>query len=136
MPNMRRNANRPDRLCSDRGDTPNPATNDREAAFRIGSAPTSTDSPPERAAPPGPSDDSYPRVWTVEAVRNLGLVTTVDTASSILGISRTNAYALAKGGEFPVRLVRVGRRYLVPTTALIDLLAGDQSHDRSTDAHA
>jgi hypothetical protein len=30
-------------------------------------------------------------------------------AASILGASRTKAYALAKSGEFPVRLVRVGR---------------------------
>jgi excisionase family DNA binding protein len=66
------------------------------------------------------------RVWTAEAVRGLGLTTTVETASSILGISRTTAYALAKRGKFPVRLVRVGRRYLVPTAALLGLLVGEQ----------
>jgi excisionase family DNA binding protein len=69
-------------------------------------------------------------VWTVEAVRGLGLTTTVETASSILGISRTTAYALAKHGKFPVRLVRIGRRYLVPTAALLDLLVGEQPHDQ------
>jgi excisionase family DNA binding protein len=52
----------------------------------------------------------------------LALTTTVDTAASILGISRTKAYALAKAGDFPIRLVRVGRRYLVPVPALFDLL--------------
>jgi excisionase family DNA binding protein len=66
------------------------------------------------------------RTWTVESVRNLGLTTTVDTAASILGISRTKAYALAKGGNFPIRLVRVGRRYLVPIPPLLDLLTGDK----------
>jgi excisionase family DNA binding protein len=64
--------------------------------------------------------------WTVEAVYRLGLTTTVDTAASILGISRTKAYALAKSGEFPVHLVRVGRRYLVPIPALLELLGGRQ----------
>src|SRR5262249_25402966 len=60
--------------------------------------------------------------WTVESVRSLGLTTTGDNAASILGISRTKAYALAKQGEFPVKLVRAGRRYLVPVPALLLLL--------------
>jgi excisionase family DNA binding protein len=49
----------------------------------------------------------------------------IETAASILGIGRTLAYQLAKQGEFPCRILRVGRRYLVPTAALIDLLTGD-----------
>src|SRR5262245_33299586 len=69
---------------------------------------------------PGPT--TVATVWTIDAVRNLGLTTTVDTAASILGISRTKAYQLAKSGQFPVHLVRVGRRYLVPIPALLDLL--------------
>jgi hypothetical protein len=48
----------------------------------------------------------------------------VNTAASILGVSRTKAYVLAKDSDFPVKLVRVGRRYLVPIPALLDLLAG------------
>ena len=56
----------------------------------------------------------------------LGLTTTVDTAASILGISRTKAYALAKDGDFPVKLVRIGRRYLVPIPALLELLTGER----------
>jgi excisionase family DNA binding protein len=65
--------------------------------------------------------------WTIESVRSLGLTTTVDTAASILGISRTKAYALAKTGDFPTRLVRVGRRYLVPIPALLDLLTAEKA---------
>jgi excisionase family DNA binding protein len=65
--------------------------------------------------------------WTIESVRCLGLTTTVDTAASILGISRTKAYALAKHGEFPIKLVRVGRRYLVPIPPLLELLTGERS---------
>jgi hypothetical protein len=74
------------------------------------------------------SDQSKPdrraHAWTVESVRGLGLTTTVDVAASILGISRTKAYALAKQDEFPIKLVRAGRRYLVPIPALLDLLSG------------
>jgi hypothetical protein len=60
--------------------------------------------------------------WTPEAVRQLGLTTDIATAGAILGIGRTKAYELAKNGDFPVALVRVGRRYLVPTGALLTLL--------------
>ena len=60
--------------------------------------------------------------WTVEAIRSLGATTDVETAGSILSIGRTKAYALAKAGQFPVRVVRVGRRYVVPVPAILQLL--------------
>jgi hypothetical protein len=60
--------------------------------------------------------------WTAEAVRALGLTTDIETAGAILGIGRSKAYALAKAGEFPVRVIRVGHGYIVPTAALLDLL--------------
>ncbi|MGW5010509.1 helix-turn-helix domain-containing protein [Micromonospora chalcea] len=56
-------------------------------------------------------------------MRELGLTTDVETAAAILGIGRTKAYALARTGEFPVRLLRVGRRYVVPVQAILNLLA-------------
>jgi hypothetical protein len=62
------------------------------------------------------------RVWTPEAVRDLGMTTDVETAASILGIGRTKAYELAKADEFPVPLIRVGRRYVVPVPAILRLL--------------
>jgi hypothetical protein len=65
-------------------------------------------------------------VWTAEAVLGLGLTTDIETAASILGISRTKAYALASSGEFPVRLIRAGRRYLVPVPVLLGLLGIDK----------
>jgi hypothetical protein len=68
--------------------------------------------------------DRQAHIWTIESVRGLGLTTTVGIAASILGISRTKAYALAKQDEFPIKLVRAGRRYLVPIPALLDLLGG------------
>jgi hypothetical protein len=62
------------------------------------------------------------RAWTVQAVKALGVTTDVETAGAILGVGRTKAYELAKSGEFPVKIIRVGRRYLVPTPALLQLL--------------
>ena len=62
-------------------------------------------------------------------MRDLGLTTTVDTAASILGISRTKAYALAKHGESPIKFVRIGRRYLVAIPALLNLLTGGPSSE-------
>jgi hypothetical protein len=63
------------------------------------------------------------KAWTPETVRQLGLTTDVATAGAILGIGRTKAYELAKTGQFPVAILRVGRRHLVPTSAPLTLLS-------------
>ncbi|MFF5296704.1 hypothetical protein [Paractinoplanes globisporus] len=60
--------------------------------------------------------------WTAEAVRQLGLTTDIETAGAILGIGRSKAYALAKSGKFPVRVIRVGHSYIVPIPAILELL--------------
>ena len=65
-----------------------------------------------------PSEQS----WTPEAVRRLGMTTDMETAASILGIGRTLAFELAKKNEFPVRLLRFGRRVLVPVGDLLTYL--------------
>ncbi|HEY3006608.1 MAG TPA: helix-turn-helix domain-containing protein [Micromonosporaceae bacterium] len=62
------------------------------------------------------------KIWTIESVRTLGTTTDVETAAAILGIGRTKAYELAKAGEFPVKIIRVGRRYIVPIPALLTAL--------------
>jgi hypothetical protein len=67
-----------------------------------------------------------PGAWTPEAVRRLGLTTDVETAGSILGIGRTKAYEMAKTGNFPVPLLRAGRRYLVPVHALLRVLGATE----------
>ncbi|MEV0897918.1 helix-turn-helix domain-containing protein [Actinoplanes sp. NPDC049802] len=64
----------------------------------------------------------------MEAVRDLGLTTDIETAASILGIGRSKAYMLAKEGDFPVRIIRVGRSYLVPVPAILELLGVPVSH--------
>jgi hypothetical protein len=62
------------------------------------------------------------KVWTAAAIRDLGARTDVQTAGAILGIGRSKAYALARTDGFPVRLIRVGRRYVVPVSGILDLL--------------
>jgi len=66
------------------------------------------------------------RVWTEQAVRALGMTTDVETAGEVLGIGRSKAYALAKAGEFPVKMVRIGRRYLVSVPALLRFVGVDE----------
>ena len=65
------------------------------------------------------------RVWTVKAVRQLGMTTDVETAAAIIGIGRTLAYDLVRTDEFPVRLIRLGRRVVVPVSDLLKLLGAD-----------
>lgn len=48
----------------------------------------------------------------------------VATAGRLLGISRSYAFELAKRGEFPCRLLKVGTRWRVPRSALLELLEG------------
>jgi excisionase family DNA binding protein len=49
------------------------------------------------------------------------LTFTVDEAAALLGLSRNLAYAAVASGEIPS--VKIGRRILVPRTALERLLA-------------
>ncbi len=53
---------------------------------------------------------------------DLPAVIDVVTAGRILGIGRTKAYRLAKEGDFPCRVLRIGRSYLVPTYEVWALL--------------
>jgi hypothetical protein len=62
------------------------------------------------------------RIWTPGEVYALGVRTDLETAGSVLGVGRTVAHELARRGEFPVRVLRLGRRYVVPTADLIEVL--------------
>ena len=62
------------------------------------------------------------RVWTEEGIRALGASTDLVTAAEILGIGRTTAHTLVRAGEFPVPVIRVGRRYRVPVAPILRLL--------------
>jgi hypothetical protein len=67
------------------------------------------------------------RTWTEGMVRSLGMTTDIETAGEILGIGRTKAYALAKAGLFPAKVIRVGRVYKVSVPALLGLLGVDEA---------
>lgn len=58
------------------------------------------------------------------------------TAARILGIGRTKAYELARRGEFPCVVIRVGDLYRVSTPDLLRLLGTttDQVHAPPTAA--
>ncbi|MFI7225103.1 helix-turn-helix transcriptional regulator [Nonomuraea angiospora] len=43
-------------------------------------------------------------------------------AGRLLGMGRTKAYRLAKAGDFPCRVLRIGGRYAVPVRGLRALL--------------
>lgn len=62
------------------------------------------------------------RAWTADEVRALGMTTSLETAAEVIGIGRTLAYELIKKQTFPVRLLRLGRRVVVPVTDLLRYL--------------
>ncbi|HEX5496889.1 MAG TPA: hypothetical protein VFX70_20195 [Mycobacteriales bacterium] len=62
------------------------------------------------------------RVWSVAEVRALGVRTDLVTAGQVLGIGRTVAHQLARRGDFPVPVLRVGHKYVVPVAPLLELL--------------
>ncbi|MGH3647569.1 MAG: helix-turn-helix domain-containing protein [Micromonosporaceae bacterium] len=59
---------------------------------------------------------------TIADLDTLPIVVDLPTAAVILGIGRIKAYQLAQSGEFPCRVLRLGRSYRVPVPALLDLL--------------
>jgi hypothetical protein len=59
---------------------------------------------------------------SVADVQQLPAVVDVVTAGRALGLGRTKAYQLARTGEFPCRVIRSGKTYLVPTADLLALL--------------
>ncbi len=71
-------------------------------------------------------------------MRALGVQTDIATAGSIFGLSRTQAYVAATNGVLPVPVIKVGRRYLVPTAPILRLLGldpDDRAVDRRSGAH-
>jgi hypothetical protein len=63
------------------------------------------------------------RVWTPAEVVALGVRTDVPTAGEILaGLCRDEAYRSVKRGDFPVPVLKVGRRLVVPVAPILELL--------------
>jgi hypothetical protein len=59
---------------------------------------------------------------TREELMALPAVIDVVTAGRVFGFGRTKSYELARRGEFPCRVIRAGRSFLVPTAELHRLL--------------
>lgn len=66
---------------------------------------------------------------SLDAIRNGPPMIDLPTAVKPLNISRSYGYELAKRGEFPCRVVKVGRRYRVPRTALLALLEDESARE-------
>jgi excisionase family DNA binding protein len=56
-----------------------------------------------------------------EAIRG---TLTVPEAAELLGVHKLTAYDAIRRGDFPVPVIKVGRRYVVPVAALDRLLSG------------
>lgn len=71
--------------------------------------------------------------WTPEAVRALGVRTTVPVAGEIVaGLCKDESYRLAARGDFPVPVIKVGRRLVVPVQPILDLLGLDADRPDET----
>jgi hypothetical protein len=75
-------------------------------------------------------------LWTEDRIRGLGTLTDLPTAASIFGLSRTLAYELARTSQFPVPVIRAGKRYRVPVAPILAALhlASPPTPNATTDA--
>jgi hypothetical protein len=61
--------------------------------------------------------------WTPEAIRALGVRTTVPIAGEIImGWHRDTSYAAVKRDDFPVPVIKRGREMVVPVAAILEVL--------------
>lgn len=72
------------------------------------------------------------RGMTREELLNLPVAVDLDTANRALTIGRSTGYQLAKRGEYPVKVLRLGNAYRVVTAELHRLLGvGEEAVDES-----
>jgi hypothetical protein len=69
------------------------------------------------------TDAPIQRVWTAAEVIALGVRTDVPTAGAILaGLCKDEAYRSVKRGDFPVPVLKIGHRLVVPVAPILELL--------------
>ncbi|OKJ19176.1 hypothetical protein AMK21_18885 [Streptomyces sp. CB00316] len=59
---------------------------------------------------------------TREELLSLPVAVDLDTGNRALGLGRSKGYELAKRGEYPCKVLRLGKAYRVVTADLLDLL--------------
>jgi hypothetical protein len=64
---------------------------------------------------------------TVAEMRALPAAIDIETAGRAFGLGRTKSHELARAGEFPVPVLRLGRSYRVPTAKVLELLGIEQA---------
>jgi hypothetical protein len=67
------------------------------------------------------------RPMTPTELRDLPVSVDLVTAARAFGLGRTKAHELARSGQFPCRVLRVGERYRVPRSELLRALGFDPS---------
>src|SRR5690242_19877499 len=62
---------------------------------------------------------------SMEELLSLPVSNDLVTAGRAFGLGRTKAFELAKAGKFPCRVLRVGKKYRVPRSAIFEALGID-----------
>ncbi|UQA91538.1 hypothetical protein [Streptomyces halobius] len=65
---------------------------------------------------------SPPKGMTREELLALPAAVDLDTGNRALGLGRSKGYALAKRGQYPCKVLRLGKAYRVVTADLLELL--------------
>jgi hypothetical protein len=76
----------------------------------------------EGARPAGEGRGMSAKTWTADDVRALGARTDFTTACNVVGISRWTGATMRDAGKLPFPVLRLGRKQIVPVSALLKLL--------------
>lgn len=69
-------------------------------------------------------------IVSLAEIRGWPPVVDLPTAGRALGVSRSYSFELAKRGEFSCRVIKIGSRYRVPTSAIVALLEGVDAREK------
>lgn len=77
-----------------------------------------------------------PHEMTQEELDGLPVAVDLDTAGRAFGLGRTKSHELARAGEFPCKVLRLGHRYRVLKVDLFRALGLDPGLARAPEAKA
>lgn len=76
----------------------------------------------------GSSECFAPDVWTEDRIRALGVRIDGLTACKIVyGVGRTRAYEMLHANQVDFRVIRAGRKYVVPSSEVLRVLGLDSA---------